>query len=256
MKENMHKQLDVIIHEKTAGRGLTAKKTNEYKKRIEQEEPIDYIIGWKPFLNLKIDLSRRPLIPRVETEYWTNEAIAYIKENYRSKKTLKILDIFCGSGCIGLAAVKNIPAARADFADWQRELRFQVKKNAALNNLGDTRVRFIHSDIFSKISGLYDVIFANPPYVPASAKNKLPKSVIAHEPAQALFGGSDGLKYIKRFLADLPGHLEDGGVCFLEYNTPQKKKIEKIIKQCHFRGEFLKDQYGRFRYVRLFKKSA
>ena len=120
------------------------------------------------FLGCKIDLSKRPLIPRPETKFWVGQVI----KNYKLKiKNSKILDIFAGSGCIGLAIEKHIKNAQVYFAD---KYQYFEHKN------------FIKSDIFSKVVGKYDYIFANPPYVAEKMRHLVQKSVLEQEPHLSL----------------------------------------------------------------------
>ncbi len=110
----------------------------------------------------------------------------------------------------------------------------------------------IQSDIFNKVVGRYDYIFANPPYIPKTKINKIQKSVLKFEPKKALFGGIDGLFYIRSFLKDAKKYLNTGGVIFMEFDPPQKKDIEKLINEYGFSDyEFCKDQYNKLRYVRV-----
>ncbi|MDD5606388.1 MAG: HemK family protein methyltransferase [Candidatus Pacebacteria bacterium] len=204
-------------------------------KRLKNKEPIDYIIGFYEFLGCKIDLSYKPLIPRAETEYWVEQILQNLKGD--------CLDIFSGSGCIGIAVLKHTKA-KVDLAD--KYFISQIKLNLKINNL---RAKVIQSDIFSKITKKYDFILANPPYIPCS--RKLAKS-ISYEPKQALYAGKDGLFYIKKFLKQASCYLKSSGVIYLEFDSCQKKGITELLKK--YKYEFFKDQYGKWRYLKAQKK--
>lgn len=220
--------------------------------RLKASEPVDYIIGWKPFLNCKIDLSYKPLIPRMETEYWTEKALNEIKT---PKNALKIADVFSGSGCIGIAILKNSKNSKVDFFEIDSNLMKQIKLNLKINKISKSRYRVIQADIFSdNVNTIrkYDFILANPPYVALSRKNKIQKSVLKYEPKKALFAGKDGLNLIKKFLKQSQNRLDLKGEIWMEFNSFQKPLIKKILKQSGYKNwEFYKDQYKKWRFVKI-----
>ena len=222
-----------------------SKKFDKDVERLKKGEPVDYVIGFTEFLGCKIDLSKKPLIPRSETEFW-------LEEELKNIKTGKALDIFAGSGCIGVALLKNKPDILCDISEKDKKLVEQIKINCKLNNIDKKRYRVIQSDIFKNVNLKYDFIFANPPYIATTRKNKIQKSVLKYEPRQALFGGKDGLALINKFLKDAKKYLNDGGKIFMEFDYVQKKQIEKILKKYKYNNwEFKKDQYGKWRWVAI-----
>ena len=104
-----------LLNEKYAG-----VRTPEYEKdlaRLAGGEPVDYVIGWKPFLDCKIFLDSHPLIPRAETEYWVEQAITEIQESKKAGAGTRHLDLFAGSGAIGIAVLKHLPQVGVDFGE-------------------------------------------------------------------------------------------------------------------------------------------
>jgi release factor glutamine methyltransferase len=209
--------------------------------------PEDYKKGFKDFLGIKIDLSKRPLIPREETEHWVNVALKEIKNGARC------LDLFAGSGCVGIAVLKNIKDSFCDFGDKEELFLEQIKINLDLNGAGKERYNLIKTDVFSNIKNQYDYILANPPYVAEKRADEAGEDVKMFEPAIALYGGDDGMKYIKIFLNEAINYLKEDGIIYMEFDPEQKEWIEEIIKGKYSSFEFLEDQYNKYRFVKIKK---
>jgi len=258
-----------LLSEKYAG-----VKTPEFfadLKRLEAGEPLAFIIGWVDFLGCRIDLSARPLIPRPETEFWVEQTIAQLKTNYHtfvdrlkygsSKKGVRttqathpqkrILDLFAGSGCIGVALLKHLSDVVVDFGEKDSMLCKQTKKNIAFNKINQKRTRVIQTNVLSNITDAYDYIFANPPYVDPLKKDTVQDSVLGHEPHDALFADDGGLYFIKQLLADGAAHIKKEGAIYIEFGEGQKETIAGLAKNTSWKSEFLKDQFGKWRLVKL-----
>jgi len=184
-------------------------------------------------------------VPRSETEYWVQ---VLLKQAAFKKKTVKVLDLFTGSGCIGLSLLRHWPEARVDFADNNLSCLEQVEYNLALNKINSRRARLIHSDIFAGIQNKYDLIVANPPYISASRFEHLPRSVRDYEPKEALIAGEEGLALIRRFLDQVSDYLNPWGQFWLEFDPAQKESIQPLISSS-FQADFRRDQYGLWRFV-------
>ncbi len=271
-RNNIQREIQWLLEEKYSG-----KRTGEAEKdiaRLEKGEHIDYVTGWSDFLGCKIDLSQKPFIPRPETEYWVEKVVQDIRAARfpcalphispagstwaptRLQKTrsthVKCLDIFAGSGCIGIAILKHIPRSKVDFAEKEKKFLRQIRINAQVNGIEAKRYRVIQSDIFSNIKGKYDYILANPPYVAESRKKNVQKTVLENEPLSAVFGGKNGLKFIKKFLREAKNHLRENGKIYMEFDAPQKKEIERLLRYYGYQNfEIAKDQYGKWRYAKI-----
>ena len=264
----MQKEIQWILKEKYNGRQSAAFKKDV--KRFEKGEPVDYIIGFKYFLGCKIDLSKKPLVPRPETEFWATRALEEVKNAMLIKKSsedvksivnkswghenysLRALDIFAGSGCVGVAMVANCPGLLCDFADVDKASISQIKINLKINFVDEKKCKIIKSDIFAKVKNKYDFIFANPPYIPTTKKSKVQKSVLKYEPKKALFAGKDGMKFINKFLKQAKKHLNRDGKIFMEFDSPQKNKIETLLKKNKYKTwQFFKDQNDNWRWVTI-----
>lgn len=218
-------------------------------------EPIEYKRGFKRFLGCKIDLSFKPMIPRKETEFWVRRVI---KEICKKGEKFTFLDVFSGSGCIGLAVLKNCSkwAKMGVFSDIDERFVKQAKINLKLNKIDPQKYKVIQSDIFSKLTTLkvvkYDYIFANPPYVGLDNRHLVQESVLNWEPMIAIFGGEDGLLYIGKFLKDARKYLNKNGKIYLEIDHLRKKETEHLLKQLKYKKfKFHKDQFKKWRWVEV-----
>ncbi len=200
----------------------------------------------KKFLNCKIDVSKKVFQPRIETKFWVKKAIQEIENCKLKIENLKILDIFAGSGAIGIAVLKNVENSFCDFVDIDERSLSQIKINLKINKIKKNRYRIIKSNLFEKIRnkpphlfqpefevikshkakppigsdyisavsphknrcwGKYDFILANPPYVALNRLSEVQPNVLKEEPHIALFAGKDGLGYIKIFLKEVKKYL-------------------------------------------------
>lgn len=237
-----------LLDEKYGGQ-----ESDEYRAdllRLEQGEPVDYVIGFIDFLGVRVDLSCRPLIPRAETEHWVGKAIAEIKEKHSTDEPLQFLDIFSGSGCIGLALLANFPQSVVTFVDVDPNAIAQIKKNLELQGHSDTRYNIYQSDMFDNLPDVkFDAIFANPPYI--ASRDTVADAVLKYEPYNALFAIDEGMELIKRTLDGAREYLRDSGVLYMEYDDGQEGKIGEYLENIGWAGaRFDRDQYGMYRSMR------
>jgi len=250
MKKDLKKEIGWLLKEKYHHKP-TEKFDNDVK-RLKAGEPVDYVIGFTNFLECKIDLSEKPLIPRKDTEFWVKEAIKDMASPKGKLSSKRVLDLFSGSGCVGIAVLSKTGILLCDMVEKDKKFIEQIKINCELNKIDKKRYRIIRSDVFSNVKNKYDFIFANPPYIAIKKIYSIQKSVLNYEPKVALFGGSDGLYYIKKFLSKAKNRLNPGGKIFMEFSPEQKPAIEKtIIKNKFSNYEFKKDQNDRWRWVEI-----
>jgi len=199
----------------------------------------------KRFLNCKIDLSKKVFRPRIETEYLTGKVIKSLEN-----KEINALDLFAGTGCIGIALLKNIEKAKVDFADISEEALKEIRINLKLNKIKKERAKVIKSDLFKGIKERYDIIFANPPYVALERISEVDKEVLKNDPKISLFAGKTGMLCIREFLKQVKSHLKNKGIFYLEFDPFQKKEIEGILRKKGFKFNFKKDQFGKTRWLK------
>lgn len=244
----MEKEIAWLLQDKYAGN-----KTAEFEKdvlRLREGVPLAYIIGWTPFLHTKIWLDSSPLIPRPETEFWVEKVISKIKQIQTSEvrpPMLKILDLCAGSGCIGVAILKNIPNAVVHFAEIDVRHHETIRKNILENEIDLERTKIFGGNLFENISDKYDFIVTNPPYIDPKLSGRIQESVKTHEPEIALFGGTDGMEIIKKMIKEAPKYLNEGGLLYIEHEPEQTEKIKELALNV----ETFKDQFGVPRYSRI-----
>ena len=246
-KEFLKREIQWLVEEKY--NGILTKDAKKDIEKLKKGEPLAYLIGFVDFLGSKIRLEQRPLIPRSETEYWAEVALKDIQQH---SSPLQILDVFAGSGCIGIAILKNTRNTKVDFSELDIKAFRQIKTNLASNHINSSRFRLFRSDIFSALPSQqrYDYILANPPYLSESKKSLIQSSVIKYEPHKALFAGKDGLLAIKRFLKEAPTHLTKRGKIYMEFDSWQKKKIQQILRTYRYQAwKFYRDQYKKWRFL-------
>ena len=247
---------------------------------MKGEISIEYQGGYTKFLNCRIDLSKKVFIPRIETEFWVKKAIKEIKKSQKSKVPIRpslralgksqkfeILDMFAGSGCIGIAILKNIKNSFVDFVDIDKKAIGQIKINLKLNKISPKRYKiyqsntraerkvkkiFISSTLFEKLKGKYNYIFANPPYVAKERLKEVQPSVLKYEPKISFLAGKKGLFYIRKFLKEAKRFLKPGGIIYLEFDPEQKNDILNILKKENYKNSrFFKDQFKRYRFAKV-----
>jgi len=229
--------------------------------RLDAGVPLAYLIGSVPFLDCTIHLDSHPLIPRPETEYWVEQAIAAIKssssrfnlvlEDGRGPAlSLQILDLCAGSGAIGVAVAKAIPEANVTFAELDPAHLSTIEKNIQSNlsvnrKVGPTQYEVLVSDIFEEFRSdvKFDYILTNPPYIDKEART-VDENVVEHEPHLALFGGVAGMELITRIIAAAPQHLTPTGQLWIEHEPAQVAAITSLAQTHRFSVITHPDQYG------------
>jgi len=213
----------------------------------------DYRRGWVPFLGVEVCLDSRPLIPRPETEYWTELAIAEMV-NTRVLTKLSVLDMFAGSGAIGLAVLRHVPDSHVTFAE--KELRHfpTIKKSLWEAAIDLRRALLVQSNVWESVPGVFDFILANPPYI-SKTRNTINESVIVHEPPEALFADEDGFALISQFIRGLPEHLAPQGVAWVEHEPFHKGEIAALAEELNLSSTTQSDQYKIPRYTRFMHKN-
>ncbi|UTN04301.1 peptide chain release factor N(5)-glutamine methyltransferase [Flavobacterium bizetiae] len=217
--------------------------------QLKKEVPIQYLLGKTNFYGLDFEVNENVLIPRPETE----ELVEWIiNENSKAEKskTIKILDIGTGSGCIAISLAKNIPNARVYAMDISKKAIETAKRNAVNNK---TDVTFILQDVLNaeELKCNFDIIVSNPPYVRNLEKEEIKKNVLDYEPHLALFVEDNDALIFYRKIAELAQNnlLEDGQLYF-EINQYLGDEMKDLLEKMNFKSiELRKDIYDNDRMI-------
>ncbi len=198
------------------------------KRRIKRE-PVAYITGNKEFWSENFTVNHATLVPRPETELLIYKII-----NFYKNKSINILDIGTGSGCILLSILKELNSSKGIGIDISAKAIQMAKINSKNLNLIN-RSKFKVFDLSEFNIGKYDLIVSNPPYIPSKDIKNLSKDVISYEPKMALDGGLDGLDLIKKVIYKSNNLLKRNGLLSLEIGYKQYRKVSRILKHFGFR---------------------
>jgi release factor glutamine methyltransferase len=202
-----------------------ASQYDELISRRAHREPLSYITGTREFWNLSIEVSPAVLIPRPETEGLV-EAVNELFHDHQA--VLRIADVCTGSGCVAVAIASERPNVRVIATDDSAAAVDIARRNTVRHAVTD-RVECVRGDLLKPLRGTFDVIVANPPYVPTGARAGLQPEVRDFEPAIALFAGADGLDFIRRLVVESPGRLTQTGYLMFEFGDGQETAVRELI---------------------------
>ena len=229
----------LIINNKIDIPGKIMEKYNIAIKRRIKREPVAYITGKKEFWSEDFIVNYSTLVPRPETELLIYKIISFFKN-----KTINILDIGTGSGCILLSILKELNSSRGTGIDISPKAIRMAKINSKNLNLIN-RSNFKVFDLSKFSIGKYDLIVSNPPYIPSKDIKNLSKDIINYEPKTAIDGGLDGLDLIKKVIYKSNHLLKKHGLLAIEIGFNQYHKVSGILRRSGFREIAKEYDYNR-----------
>ena len=217
----------------------------ELVRRRGQGEPVAYILGYKDFYNHRFEVNSATLIPRPETELLVEEILKWAKAS-ENKDSLSLIDLGCGTGCIGLSLLKEIPHAKLLAVDVSEKALEVAQRNAAALEVLD-RVRFVNADatnvdlVMSSFKDFMrhdkvDVLVSNPPYI-ATSDSAVQENVRKYEPSSALFADEEGLALLKNWSKTYAPYLKEHSLMLMEMGMTQAAAM-----QSHFQDLKIFDQ--------------
>jgi len=210
-------------------------------------EPLQYITGTAYFRNLELKVGPGVLVPRPESELLVGAVLTHISN---LPAPVSVIDLGSGSGALALAIATEAPNSRVIAVEKSEEALVWLKKNveAIIEDL-----RIVHSDVSDALPGIKcDVVIANPPYI--QDESDLPRDVVEHEPAIALFGGKDGMDAPRAFIAASSRLLKSGGLLAIEHNEMQGTVIATELARDFQEIQLHLDLVGRPRWTSAIRK--
>lgn len=215
---------------------ITQDAQKEYEIAVQKRAehiPLQYIIGEQEFMGLRFKVNSNVLIPRQDTETLVEQVLKIVKPG------MKVLDLCTGSGCVLISVLKNAPELTGMGSDISKTALLVAKENAKLHEVD---AEWVRSDLFDNITETFDVIMANPPYIPTGGILSLMPEVRDFEPENALDGGTDGLDFYRKIAGQVKDYLNPGGYVYMEIGYDQGEAVSELMRNAGFTEvEVIKD---------------
>lgn len=210
-------------------REVSEKEEEQYRKTIEQRAqhvPLQHILGYQDFMGLRFHVNEHVLIPRQDTEILVEEAMRYLHDGMR------ILDLCTGSGCILLSLLHYSNDCEGTGVDISKEALQVAALNAELLGI---KADFLKSDLYEKVTGKFDLLVSNPPYIESAVIPTLMEEVREYDPYIALDGGEDGLDFYRRIIGGAQDYLKRGGQILMEIGSGQAQAVSELLREAGFK---------------------
>jgi len=213
-------------------------------KRRGRREPLQYIVGTTSFCGLELAVNRHALIPRPETELLAERAWKYLSA--LNSRLPTALDFGTGTGCLAITLAVKCPTTHLFAIDISNEALELARQNAVRHNVTG-RIQFRAGDGFAALldGGCFNLIVANPPYIPSATIDTLATEVRDHDPQLALDGGADGLEFYRRLAMEASAFLEPDGRIMLELGDGQADAVSEMFAQQKWVVEAVQEDYSR-----------
>lgn len=210
-------------------REVSEAEEEQYRKALEQRAvhvPLQHLLGYQDFMGLRFQVNEYVLIPRQDTEILVEEAMRYLHDGMR------ILDLCTGSGCILLSLLHYSNDCEGVGVDISQEALQVAVQNAELLGI---RADFLKSDLYEKVTGKFDLLVSNPPYIERAVIPTLMEEVREYDPYIALDGGEDGLDFYRRIIGGAQDYLKRGGQILMEIGSGQAKAVSELLREAGFK---------------------
>lgn len=212
---------DMLAHGDRVVTGEQEERYVNWIDRRKKREPLQYIVGYQEFMGIPIGVDPGVLIPRQDTEILAEEALRHLHDGQA------LLDMCTGSGCILLSLLTYSNHCRGTGADISEQALKVAAENAARLHI---EAQWIESDLFQAVTGKYDMIISNPPYIPSPVIEDLMEEVKGFEPRGALDGKEDGLFFYREIIGQAGTYLYPEGMLLLEIGCDQGEAVTAMMK--------------------------
>lgn len=199
-------------------------------ERRARHEPLSRIVGRRAFWTLDLEIGPETLDPRPETETVVEVVLAELRRQERMHAPLAVLDVGTGSGAILIALLSELPQARGTGVDVSCKALKVARRNAERNGLGG-RVVMQQGHWLDGLTGPFDVIVSNPPYIPSAEIDRLETAVRSYDPRPALDGGPDGLAPYRAIIPATARLLAPGGIVAVEIGETQGEVVDRLMAE-------------------------
>ena len=210
-------------------REVSEAEEEQYRKALEQRAvhvPLQHLLGYQDFMGLRFQVNEYVLIPRQDTEILVEEAMRYLHDGMR------ILDLCTGSGCILLSLLHYSNDCEGTGVDISKEALQVAALNAELLGI---KADFLKSDLYEKVTGKFDLLVSNPPYIERKVIPTLMEEVREYDPYIALDGGEDGLDFYRRIIGGAQDYLKRGGQILMEIGSRQAQAVSELLREAGFK---------------------
>ena len=210
-------------------REVSEAEEEQYRKALEQRAvhvPLQHLLGYQDFMGLRFQVNEHVLIPRQDTEILVEEAMRYLHDGMR------ILDLCTGSGCILLSLLHYSNDCEGTGVDISKEALQVAALKAELLGI---KADFLKSDLYEKVTGKFDLLVSNPPYIERKVIPTLMEEVREYDPYIALDGGEDGLDFYRRIIGGAQDYLKRGGQILMEIGSGQAQAVSELLREAGFK---------------------
>ncbi len=210
-------------------REVSEAEEEKYRRALEQRAvhvPLQHLLGYQDFMGLRFQVNEYVLIPRQDTEILVEEAMRYLHDGMR------ILDLCTGSGCILLSLLHYSNDCEGVGVDISQEALQVAAQNAEALGI---KADFLKGDLYEKVTGKFDLLVSNPPYIERAIIPTLMEEVREYDPYIALDGGEDGLDFYRRIIGGAQDYLKRGGQILMEIGSGQAKAVSELLREAGFK---------------------